>query len=52
MSGFGPTLKVDETPVAENSKPNIKKPIPPIPKGLDLRGKITLVLFYQYVEPA
>jgi len=52
MSGFVPTLNVDEKPLVQNSKPNIKKPIPPVPKGLDLTGKITLVLFYQYVEPA
>ena len=50
--GFVPTLRVDETPLVENSKPNIGKPIPPIPKGFDPTGKITLALFYQYVEPA
>jgi predicted sulfurtransferase len=51
MSGFVPTLKVDATPVLEHAKPTIKRPIPPVPADLDLRGKITLALFYQYVEP-
>ena len=43
-------LNENETPLVQNAKPIIKKPIPPVPADLK-PGCITLVLFYQYVEP-
>lgn len=48
--GWVESLNESEVPIVENSKSIIKKHIPPVPADLK-PGCVTLVLFYQYMEP-